>query len=175
MATYTGSVAPKERINIRFIPATGDQQAEVELPLKVLVTGDFKGHPEETILSDRTPVRIDKDNFNDVLRESEVNLQMEVPATISEDPDASLNVKLNFKSINDFNPDSIAQQVPELKKLVELREALVALKSPLGNVPNFRKTIQSLLTDEKARAALAKELNIVLDDKASAKDGKEKK
>lgn len=172
MASYTGSVAPKERINIRFIPATGDQQAEIELPLKVLVTGDFKGHPEETLLSDRPPVRIDKDNFNDVLRESEVSLQMEVPATISEDPDASLAVKLEFKSINDFNPDSIAQQVPELQKLVELREALVALKSPLGNVPNFRKTIQTLLTDEKARATLAKELNIVLDDKASPKKDK---
>ncbi|MGL4667751.1 MAG: type VI secretion system contractile sheath small subunit [Saezia sp.] len=175
MATYTGSVAPKERINIRFIPATGDQQAEVELPLKVLVTGDFKGHPEETIISDRPTVRIDKDNFNDVLKESHVNLQMEVPATISEDPEASLAVKLAFNSINDFNPDSIAQQVPELKKLIELREALVALKSPLGNVPNFRKTIQSLLTDEKARAALAKELNIVLEDKANSKNEPGKK
>lgn len=169
MAIYSGSVAPKERINIRFIPATGDQQAEVELPFKVLVTGDFKGHPEDTNIGDRSPVRIDKDSFNQVLKESEVKLQMEVPAALSDDPDATLGVSLEFKSIKDFSPDSIAQQVPELQKLVELREALLALKGPLGNVPNFRKTIQHLLTDEKARAELAKELNIVLDDSSKKK------
>lgn len=38
-----GSVAPKERINIRYVPATGGEQEEVELPLKLLVTGDFQG------------------------------------------------------------------------------------------------------------------------------------
>ena len=41
MAKPTGSVAPKERINIRYVPATGDEQAEVELPHKMLVMGDF--------------------------------------------------------------------------------------------------------------------------------------
>lgn len=169
MAIYSGSVAPKERINIRFIPATGDQQAEVELPLKVLVTGDFKGHTEETNVGERVPVRVDKNNFDEVLKESEVKLALQVPSKLSEDKDATIAVNLEFNAMKDFGPDSIAQQVPELKKLVELREALVALKGPLGNVPNFRKTIQQLLTDEKARAALAKELNIILDDKGSDK------
>ncbi len=32
-----------------------------------------------------------------------------------------------------------------MTKLLELREALVALKGPLGNVPAFRKAIQSVL------------------------------
>ncbi|HKT99965.1 MAG TPA: type VI secretion system contractile sheath small subunit, partial [Paraburkholderia sp.] len=36
-----GSVAPKERVNIVYRPATGDAKAEVELPLKLLVLGDF--------------------------------------------------------------------------------------------------------------------------------------
>ncbi len=40
MAT-DGSVAPKERVNIVYRPATGDAQAEVELPLKLLVMGDY--------------------------------------------------------------------------------------------------------------------------------------
>ncbi|MCF4976367.1 type VI secretion system contractile sheath small subunit, partial [Pseudomonas lactis] len=36
-----GSVAPKERINITFKPAVGSAQEDVELPLKLLVLGDF--------------------------------------------------------------------------------------------------------------------------------------
>ncbi|PVF10342.1 type VI secretion system contractile sheath small subunit, partial [Yersinia pestis] len=42
------SVAPKERINIKYVPNTGDQVAEIELPLNLLVVGDLKGVREET-------------------------------------------------------------------------------------------------------------------------------
>lgn len=160
MSKAHGSVAPKERINIKYVPATGDQQAEVELPLKMLVTGNFKGQDEATPLEDRQAVRIDKDTFNDVLAKAGIRLQMAVPAALSNDPDAELAVKLEFKTINDFGPDAVARQVPELNKLLELRQALVALKGPMGNVPAFRKQLQSLLGNEQARKQLASELNL---------------
>lgn len=50
--------------------------------------------------------------------------------------------------------------VPELAKLMQLREALKALKGPLSNVPNFRKKLQDLVNDEKTRDALLQELGI---------------
>lgn len=162
MSKAHGSVAPKERINIKYIPATGDQQAEVELPLKLLITGDFKGHGEESALEDRQPVRIDKDNFNDVLTKAEVTLEMAVPCVLTPDIDNDLSINLQFKSINDFGPDAIARQVPEMNKLLELRNALVALKGPLGNTPAFRKQLQSLLADDASRQRLIRELNLNL-------------
>ena len=162
MSKDHGSVAPKERINIKYIPATGDQQAEVELPLKLLITGDFKGHGEESALEDRQPVRIDKDNFNDVLTKSEVTLEMAVPCVLTNDIENDLSINLQFKSINDFGPDAIARQVPEMNKLLELRNALVALKGPLGNTPAFRKQLQSLLADDASRQRLIRELNLTL-------------
>ncbi|MQT43807.1 MULTISPECIES: type VI secretion system contractile sheath small subunit [unclassified Pseudomonas] len=162
MSKDHGSVAPKERINIKYIPATGDQQAEVELPLKLLITGDFKGHGEESALEDRQPVRIDKDNFNDVLTKAEVTLEMAVPCVLTNDIENDLSINLQFKSINDFGPDAIARQVPEMNKLLELRNALVALKGPLGNTPAFRKQLQSLLADDASRQRLIRELNLTL-------------
>ena len=60
----------------------------------------------------------------------------------------------------DFTPDRVARQVPELNKLLELREALVALKGPLGNIPAFRSRLQSLLSDESLRDQLLSELNM---------------
>ncbi|KRP59174.1 type VI secretion system contractile sheath small subunit [Pseudomonas trivialis] len=163
MSKSQSSVAPKERINIKYVPATGDQQVEVELPLKLLITGDFKGHSELSALEDRPSVRIDKDTFNEVLTKAEVALDMAVPCVLNNQHDTDLNVQLHFKSINDFGPDAIARQVPELNKLLALRDALVALKGPMGNVPAFRKHLQNLLTDETARQRLASELNLVLD------------
>ena len=162
MSKDHGSVAPKERINIKDLPATGDQQAEVELPLKLLITGNFKGHGEESALEDRQPVRIDKDNFNDVLTKAEVSLEMAVPCVLSNDVENDLSINLQFKSINDFGPDAIARQVPEMNKLLELRNALVALKGPLGNTPAFRKQLQSLLADDASRQRLICELNLTL-------------
>ncbi|MGR3993522.1 type VI secretion system contractile sheath small subunit [Pseudomonas sp. 1121_17] len=162
MAKNNGSVAPKERINIKYVPATGGEQAEIELPHKMLVLGDF-GLEDNRTVEDRQVMGIDKHTFNHVLRDADVSLCLSVPSMLSAATDTELAVHLQFNSINDFGPDQVARQVPELNKLLELREALVALKGPLGNVPAFRKQLQQLLTDEPARKQLAQELNLVLD------------
>jgi type VI secretion system protein ImpB len=155
-----GSVAPKERVNIVYKPSTGDAQEEVELPLKVLVMGDFTQRAEDTSVEERKAINVDKDNFDDVLRAQNVELDLNVKNTMSDEPDAQLGVNLDFKSMKDFDPDAIVQKVPELKKLMDLREALKALKGPLGNVPAFRKKIQSQIQDEGTRERLLKELGI---------------
>ncbi len=155
-----GSVAPKERVNIVYKPATGDAAEEVELPLKMLVMGDFTMQEDETPLEDRKVLNIDKDNFNEVLKAQKLELGVNVKNTLSDDPDAQLSLNLDFKSLKDFDPDAIIDKVPELKKMVALRDALTALKGPLGNVPAFRKKIQSMVADEGARERLLKELGI---------------
>ncbi|NIY82589.1 type VI secretion system contractile sheath small subunit [Vibrio hepatarius] len=163
--TKNGSVAPKERINIKYIPATGDAQAEVELPLKTLVVGDFKGHPEEAPLEERKPVSIDKNNFESVMKESKLTLSTSVSNKLVDEEDADLPVELSFESLADFSPDSIVKQIPELNKLIELREALLALKGPLGNVPAFRSRLQELLASDESREKLLSELNLVAPEK----------
>jgi type VI secretion system protein ImpB len=154
------SVAPKERVNIVYRPATGDAKEEVELPLKILVMGDFTQSKDDRPVEDRAPVNIDKDNFDEVLGASNVKMQAVVPNRLADDPDAQLSVNLDFKRIKDFDPDAIVEKVPELKKLMELRDALKALKGPLGNIPEFRKKIQTLVTDEGTKSRLLKELGI---------------
>ena len=165
-----GSVAPKERVNIKYSPSTGDAKEEVELPFKVLVMGDFTQREDDRPVEERKPININKDNFNEVLSKQNLNIDLNVADKLSgqdacyEDScyieRAELSVNLSFDSLKDFEPESIVKQVPELNKLLELREALVALKGPLGNVPAFRKEIQSVLQDVEKKQQLMSELEI---------------
>jgi type VI secretion system protein ImpB len=155
-----GSVAPKERINIVYKPATGDAQAEIELPLKMIMMGDYTLRPDDRPLEDRKPINIDKDNFNEVMRKQDLHLTLGVPNRLSGVEGDEMAVPLKFESLKDFEPERVVRQVPELAKLLELRQALTALKSPLGNIPAFRKLLQSALTDEAMREKLLKELNV---------------
>ncbi|MGF1742211.1 type VI secretion system contractile sheath small subunit [Vibrio profundum] len=155
-----GSVAPKERINIRYVPATGDVQDDVELPLNMMVVGDFTARADETPIEERNPINIDKDNFNEVLEGYSPNVKVNVENRLSDEDDAQLGVDLTFKNMKDFSPEAIVKSVPELNSLLELREALVALKGPLGNVPAFRKRIAAVLQDEDARNKLLTELKL---------------
>ena len=156
-----GSVAPKERVNIVYRPAIGDAKQEVELPLKLLVLSDFTLREDDTPVEDRKPIEVDKSNFNDVLKGQKLSVELSVPNRLDDKAkDEQLAVKMTFDSLRDFEPDAIVEKVPELKNLIALREALKALKGPLGNVPEFRKRIQELVKDEGAKQRLLSELGI---------------
>jgi type VI secretion system protein ImpB len=159
-----GTVAPKERVNIVYRPATGDAKEEVELPLKLLVMGDFTLQADDRMLEDRETVSIDKDNFNEVMKGQNLNLEINVTDKLSDDPDKELRVALKFESMKDFNPEAVARNTPELGKLLELREALQALKGPMSNRPEFRKKIQEIIQDTAAKQKLLKELNLDTDE-----------
>ncbi|MFT6895912.1 MAG: type VI secretion system protein ImpB [Paraglaciecola sp.] len=155
-----GSVAPKERINIKYSPSTGDAQEEVELPLKLMMMGDYTLRKNDTPIDERAPININKDNFNKVMEGQKLAMDVLVPNKLSEEPDAEMSMNLKFNSLKDFEPENIVRQVPELSQLLDMREALTALKGPLGNVPAFRKMLQEALTDEEARNKLLAELKL---------------
>ncbi|WJN59636.1 type VI secretion system contractile sheath small subunit [Pseudomonas sp. SO81] len=156
-----GSVAPKERINVTFKPATGGAQEEIELPLKLMVLGDFTQRADDRKIEDRKPISIDKNNFDEVLGKQELSLAFNVPNRLQNEESADeLPVQLRINSMKDFNPAAVVDQVPELKKLMELRDALVALKGPLGNTPAFRKAIESVLSDDDSRDRVLGELGL---------------
>lgn len=154
------SVAPKERINIVYKPATGGAQAEIELPLKLMVMGDFTNRADSTTLEDRKPISVDKDNFNDVMKSHNLNAQINVKNTLSGNPGDEMAVNLKFNTLKDFEPEQVARQVPEMNQLLELRSALTALKGPLGNVPAFKKKIEKLMSDDSGKEKLMKELGL---------------
>lgn len=155
-----GSVAPRERVNITYKPSTGDAQEELELPFKMVMIGDYTLRPDERPLEERKPISVDKDNFDDVMKSHELELSLGVKDKLSGREGDEMAVDLKFEKLKDFSPEAVAESVPELKKLLELRRALQALKGPLGNLPKFRKKLQSLLDSEADIEKILAELGV---------------
>ena len=153
------SVAPKERINISYRPATGSAKESVELPFKLLVLGDFATEESNDSIEERDLVEINDRNFDEVMSAFDLSIEFTVDNKMTDD-DSVIDVALKIDQLSDFSPDSIVEQVPELKTMLQLRGALQALKGPLGNSPQMRKYIQALLSDEDGRTALRKEIGV---------------
>lgn len=154
-----GAVAPQERVNIRYKTETGGAVEEVELPLRLLVVGDFTSRADSTPVEERKPVNIDKNNFDEVLKAQKVGLTLQVDNVVKPE-DKDLAVHLRFDTMKDFEPEDVARQIPELRELLELREALTELKGPLSQNAEFRKRLQKLLDDENQRSSILDEIGL---------------
>ena len=157
MAKKDTTVAPKERVNITYKAQVGDAQEERELPLKIMAIGDYTGRPDERQLEERDPINIDKDNFNAVMAEQKLGVEVAVPNRLS--GDGELGVSMKFESLKDFEPAGIAKQIPELQDLLAMREALIAVRGPLGGFPKFRRAVEALLKDPEKVSQLMEELS----------------
>lgn len=151
------SESPKERINVTYKPATGDQNEEIEIPYKVTVLGEFNPNEEKKPVEEKKVININKNNFNDVLKNQALSLEFAVPNRLTDDGN-DMSVSLKIQSMKDFSPENIVENVEEMKKLMELRQSLIALKGPLGNIPAFRKAIENAISDKDEREKLLNEL-----------------
>ncbi|MCW8139299.1 MAG: type VI secretion system contractile sheath small subunit [Planctomycetota bacterium] len=162
MAKDDGSVAPRERVNIRYKSATGNAQEQRELPLKMLFVGDYTLRQDDTPLAERKAINVNKDNFSKVMEGQKLKLAFGVSNKLEDakggEAPGDLGVNLKFDSLADFKPEAVAKQVPELNKLLELRQALVSLKSPLGNNKDFQKKIKDIVENEDTRKKILGEL-----------------
>jgi type VI secretion system protein ImpB len=125
------------RVHITYDVETGGAIELKELPFVVGVLGDFTGQPTEPLpkLKDRKFVEVNPDNFDSVLEGMKPHLAFSVENKLSDEPDApNLKIDLNFKSMDDFEPENVARQVKPLKELLDLRQRLADLRGSLqGN------------------------------------------
>jgi type VI secretion system protein ImpB len=141
------------RVQITYDVEVGGAIELKELPFVVGVLGDFTGQPEQPLakLKDRKFVEVNPDNFDSVLEAMKPHLSFAVENKMSDEPDApNLKVDLKFKSMDDFEPQKVAQQVGPLKELLDLRTRLADLRGSLqGNDKLEELLLESVSKSEK--------------------------
>lgn len=150
------------RVHISYQVEIGDAIEMKELPFVMGVLADLTGHPkgERPALKERKFTEITPDNFDDVLARMQPHLQFKVENRLTDDPEAGkIGVDLDFKSMDDFAPENVAQQVDPLRKLLDLRQQLSDLRGSLQGNDKLEEILQSTLTDQQKLEKLKGELH----------------
>jgi type VI secretion system protein ImpB len=154
------------RVQIKYEVEIGDAIEMKELPFVVGVLGDYSGKqdPDDQNplpkFKDRKFVNIDRDNFNEVMEKMKPRLAFSVPDKISGKNDNKFNVVLNFKELSDFSPENVVQQVEPLRKLLEARQQLEALKTKMDGNDKLVGMLEQVLNNPNVQKDLGQSLNV---------------
>lgn len=144
-------VAPKiaQRVKVAILPSS-DAKESVELDYRLLIPGNFsksESGSQPPIKDRRLRVIGNKGDYKRVLKDINPKLKITVPNKLSDDPNAKMEVNLDFQDIKDFHPDEIVKKVEPLQKLLDARERLKELKLAVLKDANLKKALEGVLKD----------------------------
>jgi type VI secretion system protein ImpB len=151
---------PPARINIKLDVGKGNAKKKIELPLKMLVMGDFSFKQRDDRIADREKISINKENFKEIMENMNLKLKYTVENKITSGGD--LAVDMDIKSLDSFKPENVAKNVPALSKMLAARNLLKDLKSNLLDNREFRKRLEGIIKDPTAVKSLQEELKKIV-------------
>lgn len=149
---------PSARVNIQLDVHTGSARKKVELPLKLVVAGDFSGKESDLPVAEREKINVNKNNLDAVLKDFSPELNIAVPHHIGGREGEEIPVRLKFESMKDFRPEQVVRQIPELGSLLAMRNLLKDLKANILDNSAFRRELEKVIKDDVSLQQLRVEL-----------------
>lgn len=149
----------KPRVHITYDVETEGAQEVKELPFVVGVMGDFSGDSAvaKKSLKERKFVDLKKDKFDQVMARIEPGVKMKVENTIEKNG-KEFEVNLKFRSMEDFEPEKLVEQIEPLRKLMETRNALRDLMAKADGSEKLESLLEQILQDQGSLASLNNEV-----------------
>jgi type VI secretion system protein ImpB len=148
------------RVQLSYDVEIGDAIESKELPFVMGVMGDFTGQqdPNKPLpkLKERKFVNVDLDNFDEVLDGMAPKASYRVKNKLSSDG-GEFAVNLQFKSLDDFSPEAVVQQVEPLRKLLEARTKLSDLRNKLAGNDKLEDVLSEVLSNTEQLKQLGQE------------------
>lgn len=150
----------KPRVHITYDVETEGAVVVKEPPFVMGIMGEFTGNnPGAPLksLKDRKFVQIDRDNLNDVMAKLEPGLAFKVDNKLT-DQEGTIQVDLKFRSMNDFEPGQVVEQVEPLKKLLDTRNKLRDLLTKADRSEELESLLEQVLQSTDSVQRLSNEL-----------------
>jgi len=160
MGTSFQHQKPPSRVDLTLDVATGEAEEEGELPLRLLVMSDLTGEQDETPVDDREIISVTSHNFEEVMASYDLSLEYTVSDRLTEE--GTLKIELDVDTLGSFEPEAVAQQVPELSRLLAARNLLKDLRNRLISMGKFREELEKIISDDESKEALLEELQQIV-------------
>mgnify|MGYP003601067521 FL=1 len=134
------------RVQLTYDVEVGDSKEIKELPFVVGILGDFSAASqlEKAKLKDKKFINVDLENIDEVIESLAPRANFQVRNTLTEES-GNMSIDLTFKSMADFRPENVAQQVEPLKKMVIARERLTDLRNKISNNERLEDLLDEVL------------------------------
>lgn len=156
MADSFQNEIPKARVNITLDMDTQEGRKKKELPLKLLVLGDFSGKTTGSV-ADRERINIHKNNFDKVLKDLAPELILTLPNQVKRDG-SEMRVHLVLDTMRQFHPEELIKQIPELRNLLAMRNLLKDMKGNVIDNISLRKELEKIVKSETEMQQLRDQL-----------------
>jgi type VI secretion system protein ImpB len=158
------------RVQITYDVDDGGAPKDKHLPFVVGIMADLSGDNEKNLPSLRDPhrkfVEIDRDNIDDIMADAAPALSYTVDNTLT--GEGLLRVNLAFSKLEDLTPAAVANQVPALKELLDMRRRLDEALAKLSTNTQLEELLNQVLANQEKVHQLAREMGMTDDAEASA-------
>lgn len=134
------------RVQLTYDVEVGEGKELKELPFVVGVMGDFAGsseieHPK---LKDKKFVNVDLENIDEVISAMAPRAVFRTPNHLT-DKGGEFGIDLTFKSMEDFRPEAVVQQIDPLRELVAARGRLTDLRNKISTSEKLEDLLDEVL------------------------------
>jgi type VI secretion system protein ImpB len=152
---------PKSRLTLRYKTEVNGAPADIDLPLRMLVVGDFSqgtSSDRKVELEERKLRSLDGKNTNTVMKDMKMSCKFEVSNKVDPDQSEKLDVAIPIESMRSFSPEEIAKHIPKVRSLMLLKKLLLEVEANVANVKDFRKMVTDLYGSEADFNAVKEQL-----------------
>ncbi len=134
---------PKSRLTLRYRTEINGQREDIELPLRLLVVGNFSGpDTKKAPLDEREIHCLNGKNTSAIMEKMNISLK-------AKDSDEQEH-RVSFSSVSSFQPEKISESVNSLQSLLEGRKVLKDVLSIINNSKKLRTSLLERVADKES-------------------------
>jgi type VI secretion system protein ImpB len=140
---------PKSRLTLRYRTEIDGQPQDIELPLRILIAGDFSGkNTVKKTFDERKVLSFDGKNLNNIMGKMKIQLK------VKDSQDEAHTIPIT--NVDSFLPGNIIKSIKKMEDMVKAKNLLNSLLSSINNSSKFRTALTTLLADKDAKDELKK-------------------